>query len=202
MSVLDILSQQFDSKTIGNIASQIDATPDATLTAISGAVPALLGGLSRNAASPDGLGSLMNALSGDHDGSLLDDLGGFLGGALSGQRSADGGGILGHVLGGQRGQVESGLSRASGLSGQQIGRLLMILAPIVMAALSRARQQKNLDHGGLGDMLHRESQRADGATGGLGSILLGGDQPGGGLDDLVKMGGGLLGSLFDGGSGR
>ena len=36
MSVLDILSQQFDSKTVGNIASQIDATPDATLTAISG----------------------------------------------------------------------------------------------------------------------------------------------------------------------
>lgn len=200
MSVLDILSQHLDSKTIGSLASQIDATPDATRTAISGALPALLGGLSRNAASPEGLGSLMNALSDDHDGSLLDDLGGFFGGALSGQRSADGGGILGHVLGGQRGQVESGLSRASGLSGQQIGRLLMMLAPIVMAALSRARQQKSLDHGGLGDLLHRESHRADSATGGLGSILLGGNQSGGGIDDLIKVGGGLLGSLFGGGS--
>jgi hypothetical protein len=198
MSVLDILTQQLDADAVGSISRQIGADPSATESAINGALPALLGGLSRNAATPDGLSGLMNALSTDHDGGLLDDLGGFLGGALGGQRSTDGGGILGHILAGQRGQVENGLARRSGLSSGQIGQLLMILAPIVMAALSRARDRGQLDHGGLGDLLRRDSQRADTATGGLGSILLDRNHDGNVMDDVLQMGGGLLGGLLGG----
>ena len=196
MSVLDILSQQLDDSTIRSISRQIDAAPDATETAIAGALPVLLGGLSRNAATPDGLDGLTRALATDHDGSLLDNLGGFLGGAMSGQRATDGGGILGHILAGRRGQVETGLSRRSGLNAGQIGQLLMILAPIVMAALGRAKNKGQLNRGGLGDLLRGESQRADSATGGLGSILLDRDGDGQVMDDVVEMGGGLLGSLL------
>jgi hypothetical protein len=200
MSVLDILTQHLDANAVHSISRQIGADPAATETAISAALPALLNGLSRNAATEDGLSGLMGALSGDHDGSLLDNLGGFLGGALSGQRSADGGGILGHILAGQRSQVETGVARRSGLDGAQIGKLLMILAPIVMAALGRARNKGNLDQGGLGDLLRNDSQRADSATGGLGSILLDRNHDGNVMDDVVKMGGGLLGGLFGGGN--
>jgi hypothetical protein len=173
-SILDILSQQLDPNTVRAISQEIGAPPDATESAIAGALPTLLGGLSRNAETPDGLAGLVNALDADHDGSLLDDLAGFLGGALAGQRAADGGGILGHILPGRRDQVENGLAGRSGLDAAQIGRLLMMLAPIVMAALGRARRQGGLNRGGLGDLLRNESRRADSVTGGLGRVALDG----------------------------
>jgi len=198
MSILDILSQKLDADTVRTISREIGADPTATESAIEGALPALLGGLSRNAANPDGLSGLMNALTNDHDGELLDNLGGFLGGSLAGQRAADGGGILGHILAGRRGQVETGLARRSGLNGAQIGRLLMLLAPIVMAALGRARRQGQLSPGGVGDVLRNDSQRADTATGGLGSILLDRNHDGHVMDDVLQMGGGLLGGLLGG----
>ena len=40
----------------------------------------ILAGLARNAAQPEGADPLHGAVQRDHDGSLLDDLGGFLGG--------------------------------------------------------------------------------------------------------------------------
>ena len=67
-----------------------------TSKAMAAALPLLLGALSRNASQGDGASSLHQALANDHDGSILDDIGGFLG---SGNTSS-GNDILGHVLGG------------------------------------------------------------------------------------------------------
>lgn len=41
---------------------------------LSGALPAMLGGLTRNAASPDGASGLLGALDRDHDGSIADEM--------------------------------------------------------------------------------------------------------------------------------
>ena len=85
------------------------------------------------------------ALDRDHDGSILDDLGGFLGDYLSGR----GAGILSHIFGDQEGAVERGVSQASGLDLSKVGPLLMILAPIVMGALGRARREEGIGAGEL-----------------------------------------------------
>ena len=58
----------------------------------------LVGALARNAQDPSKAGALSNALSRDHDGSVLDDVAGYLGRG----DDADGDGILGHVLGGKQ----------------------------------------------------------------------------------------------------
>jgi hypothetical protein len=194
-SLLDLVSQRLGGDNLRQISRQIGADEGTTQDAISMALPVLLGGLARNAAQPDGPAVLDRALN-NHDGSLLDNLGSLLGG----QANAQGAGILGHVLGAKRAPVEQGIGRASGLTQQQVGKLLLVLAPLVMAALGRMKRQESVQPGGMGSVLQREQEevaRRAPAAGGLVGIL---DQNNDGsiVDDLARMGPGLLGGLFGG----
>jgi hypothetical protein len=105
MSILDDIRTQLDDRTIDGLARQLGAGRRETETAIGAALPTLLGALARNAnRSADGAGSLAAALDRDHDPSLLEQLGGALGGGdpSSGLGSALGEG-LGSLLGGSGG---------------------------------------------------------------------------------------------------
>jgi hypothetical protein len=107
--------------------------------------------------------------------------------------------ILGHILGGKRGSVENGLSRMSGLDMGTIAKLLPILAPIVMGILGRTQRQKGLDAGGLSSLLTGERRAVESRDpDGMGVLgdLLDTDNDGQIADDVVKLGGSLLGSLF------
>ena len=139
--------------------------------------------------------ALAGALDRDHDGSVLDDLGGFL--SKPDTRSGDG--ILRHTLGEQRGAVEQELGRRSGVDAGSIAKLLPILAPVVMGALGKAKRQDNLDTGGLVSMLSGEEQRAEkmsSGTSGMLSMLLDSDRDGSITDDVAKHGMGFLGKLL------
>ena len=238
-SLFDQLSQHVNADTIGQIANQIGATPGQTKTAVSAAMPMLLGALARNSATPQGAAGILGALERDHDGSLLDSLGGLLGGAASGgggglgdiggilggllggggASAGSGGGmmdmggaILGHVFGGKQGNVAASLGKSTGLQSGQILQLLAMLAPIVMAALGKQNKQSGgLDQGGLADILGGAFQKSaaqapasvtQGAgAGGMGDLLssvLDANHDGSVMDDLMKQGGGILGSLLGG----
>lgn len=194
-SVFDLLAEQFGGDAIGQISRQIGADEDSTSRAISGALPMMMAALTRNAQTPDGASSLFNALKRDHDGSLLDDLGGFLGQAESGPGDA----ILGHVLGNRRSSVENGLSQMSGLNLGSIGKLLPILAPILLAALGRKRRSRGFDSGGLTDMLNTERRQAERSAPREFSMLesfLDRDGDGQVIDDVASIATSVLGNLF------
>jgi hypothetical protein len=195
-SITDLLGDSLDPGTISQIGRQIGVDPQTAQSAVSAAIPMIVAGLARNASAPQGADALNGALERDHDGSLLDDLGGFLGG---GAASSIGGAILGHVFGGRRGTMEDTLGRSTGLDGASAAKLLAILAPIVMAALGKARQDHGLDGGGLGDLLGGERNRMQQASpDGFGMLtrILDSDGDGSIADDVAKLGGGLLGGLF------
>ena len=199
-SILDLLADHIGGDNIGQLAGAIGAEPQQTQSAVAAALPALLTALNRQTNTTAGAQGLASALDRDHDGSLLDHLGGFLGGQLQGKQ-ADGGGILGHVLGGQRQQVEQGVAQASGLDTSQVARLLPILAPIVMAALGKRKRQSGLDEAGLSGILGQDATRArqaapSGVIGALSGFL---DRDGDGSiqDDLMAQAGkAALGKLF------
>jgi hypothetical protein len=138
---------------------------------------------------------LAQALEKDHDGSVLDDLPAF----LSRGDTRDGEGILKHALGTRRPAVESEVAKQTGLDLKTVSGLLPLLAPLVMGALGRQKQQQGLDPGGLSSMLAGEGKRAKemapGALGILGSLL---DDEGDGLDagDVADAGKRLLGGLM------
>lgn len=201
MSILEALQGQLGGDTIARISQQIGADPSTTQNAIQMALPTLLGGLAMNAERPEGARAIDGALERDHDGSVLDDLGSLLGGA-GGGRAANGAGILGHIFGERQTTVQQGLGRASGLDAQQMGRLLMILAPIVMAYLGKKKRQEGLDAGAIGGTLQQERQELEQRAPGLGGILgglfggAGGVNQPGLADDIARMAPGVLGGLF------
>ena len=150
-ALTEMLTQQLAGTAISQISSKIGADPGTTSKAVQIAVPLLLAALSRNSSTPAGAESLNQALTRDHDGSLLDNLMGFLGNS----QSADGAGILGHVLGTQRNDVESGLAQRTGLDPAATGQLLETVAPLVMAALGKTRQEQGLDASSLSALIWR-----------------------------------------------
>jgi hypothetical protein len=194
-SILDSIRQQLGPDAIQQISRTIGADPAATSSAISASLPALLGGLSRNAATPQGAAALHTALDA-HDGSILNNLGGLLGGAAA---SGIGGAILGHIFGSQRPAVEQGVGRTTGLTAQQVSQLLMMLAPIVMGVLGRAKQQSGLDASRLPDVLQQTTQQMQRDSPSLGGLagMFDSNHDGQIADDVAKLGSSVLGKLFN-----
>lgn len=194
------LLQQLQGSGIQQIASQLGVEPNQAQSAVSTAVPLLLGALGRNTQQPEGAQALLGALQRDHAGAAGGfDLGGLLGSVLGAGTTpqTDGAGILGHIFGGSAPQAASGLGQATGLDSGKSGQLLQILAPIVLSFLAqRFLGGGNADAGQLGQALGQEHQqaRADSSVSGLlGQVL---DQDGDGqlgVGDLLRIGGGLFG---------
>ena len=207
MEVIQSVLSQLDGARLDAMSRQLGASPQQTERAIEAALPLLLGQLARNSAEPQGAQSLQHALAKDHAQVDLEGLlGAVLGGggqAMGGQRDpvADGTGILEHVFGQRRQRVANSVGQFGGMSGQQSGRLLSMLAPIVMAVLSRAMQNRGGGTSGLGDVLGNERREIERnpATGGLlGKVL---DRDGDGDVDVSDLlgNGRLLGGLLGGG---
>jgi len=194
--LFDLLQSQLGGQVMGQIGRQIGADQGSLEQALPSVLGSLMGGLARNANQGNGAAALSNALDRDHDGSILDDLGGFVQGADSGA----GAGILGHVFGAQRPKLEAQLSQQTGLDAGQIAGMLTTLAPVVLGALGKAKRSQGLDSTGLASMLEREAvgieRKAPQGLGILGS-LLDADGDGNIADDLAKqVGKGLLGKIL------
>lgn len=202
-SLVEQLMAQLQGAPLQQMAQQLGTDTAQTESAVSAALPLLLGTLGRNAAQPQGAMDLFGALQQHQGGALggLGGLGGLLGGLLGGGSGAaggapDGAAILGHIFGGNQQRAETGLGQATGLGGNA-GQLLQMLAPIVMSFLAQRVSAGGMNADGLGQVLGQEHTRVQ-QQGGLGGGLLGSllDQDGDGqvgLSDLMKIGGSFLG---------
>ncbi len=191
MSLLQLLQQQLGGQAVNQISQKIGADPGTTGNAIDAALPLLLTAVARNASQGDRAESLARAVAQDHDGSILDDVPGYLNQAESGP----GAGILRHVLGGKQQSVQKGLSQTTGLESGKTGQLLAMLAPLVMGAVGRTKRENQLDSNGLSTMLTGEQERLkDSAPGVMGALgrFLDQDNDGSVMDDV----GGMLGKAF------
>ena len=193
--LMDLLGSALGGDTQRRLGEQIGADPQATASAIQAALPMLLSGLTQNTSQPGGAAALLNALDNDHDGSLLDNLGGLLDGTLGG-RATNGAGILGHVLGDRQEAAQRAVAKSSGLDSAQVAQLMMTLAPIVMGILGRTKRTQGLNETGLASMLqdeHAAAAQAQPGLMGLAGQLLDRNNDGSVLDELMQGLGGLLG---------
>ncbi|MCP4121814.1 MAG: DUF937 domain-containing protein [Bacteroidetes bacterium] len=194
--LLNLIQSQLGDNAIDLISNQIGANKSQTSSAVVSALPMIMQALNRNASNQNGAQALLNAVSKDHDGSVFDNLAGFIGNSQQGPGS----GILKHVFGQKRNMVENVVSNTSGLNNQASGKLMEILAPIVLGQLGKQKKQGGLDVGGLMNLLSnttRQQQKAHPKSTNLVNQLLDKDGDGNIQDDLTNMGlKALMGGFF------
>lgn len=183
MALDDILTQV----PIDDIAEKLGVSRDEAKLAVEQGGAVLLGGLAKNAETDEGSAAIQNALK-KHEGtagaSKVDDI-----------DQADGDKIVAHILGSKKTEVTKDLTESKATPGIDFGKLLPILAPIVMGLIANATKDKTAkadagaeSSGGIGDVI----------GGILGGGNSGGSAGGGGIGDVI---GGLLGGGKSGGSG-
>ena len=190
-TISQMITQQIAGAVAGQLASRLGVSEGTARTAVQMAVPLVVAALARNASQPQGAQDLHEAVAQDHDGSILDNLMGY----VSNPQEANGSGILGHVLGAQRPAVENNLAQATGLDPNAAGSLLEIVAPLVMGAVGREQQQNGLDPQGLSQYLGEQQQQAESANPDLmGSLssMLDSNRDGSVVDDLSRIAGGFF----------
>jgi hypothetical protein len=186
------LDDILNSLPIDEIASKLGVDPDTARRAVQEGGATILSGLQHNAQTPDGSAAIEQALS-RHSG-MGDSV------DVNAVDTADGQKILGHIFGSQEPEVAQKLTDAPQTAGIDFGKLLPMLAPIVMGLLAKNQggQQTAAPSGGS----------SGGSSGGIGDLiggLLGGG--GGGTAPAAQSGGGIdiggliggLGGLFGGG---
>jgi len=185
-AITQIITQQLGGGAARTLSQRFGISETTANSAIQIGVPLILAALARNASKPQEAEKLHQAIATDHDGSIFDNLGGYLGNP----QSANGAGILGHVFGNQQPAIENNLAQATGLDQSSAGGLLETLAPLVMGSLGKAQQENGLDANGLSNLLSNQQQEAQAnapdAMSMLGSML---DQnkDGSSIDDLQRI---------------
>jgi len=104
-------------------------------------------------------------------------------------------GGVGHLFGDRQADAQNTVSQASGLDSSSTAQLLMMLAPIVMGALGRARQQSEVDEGSLGTVLDGAARQTASNSPMLDMLtnMLDRNRDGSAVDDVVKFAGNLFG---------
>lgn len=165
-SMTQDLASQLQGGPVQQIAQQLGVDPSTAQTAVTAALPLLMGALGRNASQPQGAQALFGALQNDHAGAggLGDVLGAVLGGGQS--RQTDGAGILGHIFGGRQPRAEQAIGQSTGIGQDKANALLRLLAPIVLAYLAkRMFENRQASAGGTGLPQDMPSDQPSGQAG-------------------------------------
>jgi len=192
---LEALLGLLQGQDLGQLAEQVGGNEGQVKNGVMAALPAMLTALSKNTGTEKGAQELSNALETKHDGSILNNLSGY----LSNPDLKDGAGILNHLFGSQTSNVANAVSQSSGLDSNGSMKMLQMLAPVLMGMLGQQKKQNNLDAEGIGNltsMLASNFGSEAGASGIMDVVtnLLDANKDGNVMDDIM----GMVGKLFSG----
>ena len=192
---LEALLGLLQGQDLGQLAEQVGGNEGQVKNGVMAALPAMLTALSKNTGTEKGAQELNNALETKHDGSILNNLSGY----LSNPDLKDGAGILNHLFGSQTSNVANAVSQSSGLDSNGSMKMLQMLAPVLMGMLGQQKKQNNLDAEGIGNltsMLASNFGSEAGASGIMEAVtkLLDANKDGNVVDDIM----GMVGKIFGG----
>ncbi|UMB61459.1 DUF937 domain-containing protein [Lutibacter sp. A80] len=208
--ILDLLNSDLGKTLISGASKQFGEDEGKTTSALSTALPLILGAMKNNASTSEGASGLLSALGDSkHSGGILDNLGSVLGGSgVDEDVLSDGAGILSHVFNGKEENVAQAVSKSSGIDLSSAMNILKVAGPLVMGALGKeTREQDVSDENGIGNLLSGMLGGESSSQQSLVNQLLDADGDGSVIDDVAgmllggsskdKSGlGGMLGGLF------
>ena len=192
---LEALLGLLQGQDLGQLAEQVGGNEGQVKNGVMAALPAMLTALSKNTGTEKGAQELNNALETKHDGSILNNLSGY----LSNPDLKDGAGILNHLFGSQTSNVANAVSQSSGLDSNGSMKMLQMLAPVLMGMLGQQKKQNNLDAEGIGNLTSMIASNFGSEAGASGIMdvvtnLLDANKDGNVMDDIM----GMVGKLFGG----
>ena len=186
-SIINLLQGQ----DLQELASKVGGNEEEVKSGLGVALPAMLEALNKNTNTTEGAESLNKALE-DHDGSIFNNVSGF----LDNPQSENGLGILGHLFGNSTPNVAQAVSKSSGLDQNSSMQLLTMLAPLVLGFLGKEKKQNNLDANGLNNLTSMLSSNLAQSNPDIMSFvgsLLDSNKDGSFLDEALGMLGGFFG---------
>ncbi len=205
--ILDLLNSEMGQQLVNGAGKQMGLDSKSTTSALSTAMPLILGALKNNSNSTEGSAQLLGALNSPahSGGARLDNMSSILGGdSIDQDVLDDGANILGHVFGGQESNAANALSKSSGLDMNSAMNMLKVAAPFIMSYLGKQTKDNNVsESGGLGDMLGGLLGSQGGDMASMASLIQGFNGNDSSIDDIAGMlGGGKsaggLGGLISG----
>lgn len=152
----DLMKQVTGGDNLSSIAKSVGGDEKGVQSAISTAVPLLMGSMAKSASQPSSASGLMDMLTKSGSSDIMGNLGGLLGGS---QQSA-GSSMVNMLLGSQTNAVANSISQKSGLTSSVVSKLLPIITPMIMSYVGKKFIEQKLDATGLSSFLGTQSKIA------------------------------------------
>lgn len=161
MDISKIASTLLSSDSISGLSSATGASKKDVTSVLTAALPSLLSGATNQAKDESTSEGFAAALS-QHAKSDTSNLLSFLGNV----DLTDGGKIIGHLLGSGEDDVKETVSKASGVSSKNTGKILAAVAPLLMSLLGQQADEDEKKDSGISALFGSLLDNVD-----LGSLL-------------------------------
>lgn len=185
-SLEDLLGNQKIVESVSQISSQIGVDPNLASKAAQISIPILIDNLAKNASSMQETQSLEGLLQ-NIDTSILDNLQNFASAIFNSEENSQKNNavnILNHILGDRQTDLVEKISHQSGLGTEQVIKILMFIAPILLSYLGK--QKSGMDSANFLEMLCQyQRQIQQSSIGELLTQVLDKDKDGSIIDDIT-----------------
>ena len=178
LNVIDLIKGQLGPATVSQAASQLGESESGISKAISGFLPAILGGLANNADKP----GVLNSVTGAASSGLL---GNLLGGSSNNSMVAT---VLNAIFGDNVGGLVNAISSYAGVSNSSSNSLLNMVTGAALGSIGKYATDNNMDASGVSSLLKEQKGVASSLLpAGLSMASLGMGDLFGGEDDVTHV---------------
>lgn len=178
LNVIDLIKGQLGPATVSQAASQLGESESGISKAISGFLPAILGGLANNADKP----GVLNSVTGAASSGLL---GNLLGGSSNNSMVAT---VLTAIFGDNVGGLVNAISSYAGVSNSSSNSLLNMVTGAALGSIGKYATDNNMDASGVSSLLKEQKGVASSLLpAGLSMASLGMGDLFGGEDDVTHV---------------
>lgn len=144
LNIIDLIKGQLGPALVSQVASQLGESESGISKAISGLLPAVVGGMANNADKPEVLDAITGAASSGMLGNLL---GGATGNSLISS-------VLSSIFGDKIGALVNSISTFSGVSNSSSSSLLSMVTGAALGSIGKYAADNNIGASGITSLLH------------------------------------------------